>query len=146
MGDAPEARGKEQPVYNLDADPANWREGDLERDAERAAKIMAWVEEARDELESIVGEGEAGEGQIKVTTTADGLVRDVVVTRRAMRLDSRTLAEQLLLAVGRAQDDAERRGRAMLDEALGEVLPPGTLDLGVVEEEQGRLLRLFERP
>ncbi|MFC4534539.1 YbaB/EbfC family nucleoid-associated protein [Sphaerisporangium dianthi] len=130
----------------LDANPANWRDGDLEQDAERAARILAWVEEGQHELETIVGEGEAADGQIKVVTGSDGLVRDVMITRRAMRLDSGSLAEELLAAVHRAQDDAESKGRELLNEALGEVLPAGEFDSGAIEEQYARLLEYFDRP
>ncbi len=134
-------------MHSYDANPANWRDGDLERDAEHAGRILEWVEEAGQRaLDGVVGEGEAGDGQIKVTTTVDGRVRDVAITRRAMRLDSRSLAEELLLAVHRAQDDAERKSRELVDEALGEVLPDGAFEPGALEEQYSRLLQLFERP
>ncbi|MET8139169.1 YbaB/EbfC family nucleoid-associated protein [Sphaerisporangium sp. NPDC005288] len=130
----------------LDADPANWRDGELEKDAERAARILAWVEEGQHELEAITGEGEAADGQIKVVTGSDGLVRDIAITRRAMRLDSGSLAEELLAAVHRAQDDAERKGRELLNEALGEVLPAGASDVEAIEEQYARILDYFDRP
>ncbi|WP_203968811.1 YbaB/EbfC family nucleoid-associated protein, partial [Sphaerisporangium melleum] len=129
----------------LDPNPANWRHGELEKDAERAARIMAWVEQGQHELESLTGEGEGGDGRIKVTAGSDGRVLDVVITPRAMRLDSRTLAEELLTAVRRAQDDAERKGMALLGEALGEVLPTGAFGAEPVEERYARLLDHFDR-
>ncbi|GAA1745475.1 YbaB/EbfC family nucleoid-associated protein [Nonomuraea bangladeshensis] len=133
-------------MHKFDADPANWREEDLEREAEKAAKILAWMDDGQRELDEITGTGEAANGQVKAVAAVDGTVRDIVITPRAMRLDSRTLAEQLTLAVGRAQDDAERQSRQLMADALGDLLPDGRLDLRAFEEQLGRLLRSFERP
>ncbi|GAA3829711.1 hypothetical protein GCM10022226_58210 [Sphaerisporangium flaviroseum] len=133
-------------MYSFDANPANWRDGELEQDAERAAKILAWLEDGERELETVVGEGAAGDGQIRVTATASGRVREVTLTRRAMRLDSVSLAEEVLLAVHRAQDDAERKSHQLVGDALGEVLPAGAFDPGTLEERLGRVVRSFERP
>ncbi|QYC45531.1 hypothetical protein Nocox_39940 [Nonomuraea coxensis DSM 45129] len=133
-------------MRRFDADPANWREADLERDAEQAAKILAWMDDGQRELDEIIGAGEAADGQVKATAAVDGTVREIVITPRAMRLDSRSLAEQLMLAVTRAQDDAERQSRRLMADALGDLLPDGGLDLPAFEERLGRLLRSFERP
>ncbi|MEU4508682.1 YbaB/EbfC family nucleoid-associated protein [Nonomuraea wenchangensis] len=133
-------------MRRFDADPANWREEDLEQEADKAAKILAWVADGQRELDEITGTGEAADGQVKATAAVDGSVRDIVITPRAMRLDSRTLAEQLTLAVGRAQDDAERQSRQLMADALGDLLPDGGLDPRAFEEQLGRLLRSFERP
>lgn len=133
-------------MYGLHPDPAAWRDGDIDQDAERAARVLAWARDAEEELAAIVGEGEAGDGRVRVTTTADGLVREVVFAPRATRADSRTLAEELLLAVGRAQDDAERKARDLVAGALGEILPAGAPGPETVEEECRRLLRCFTRP
>ncbi|MGW2147109.1 YbaB/EbfC family nucleoid-associated protein [Nonomuraea bangladeshensis] len=133
-------------MHKFDADPANWREEDLEREAEKAAKILAWMDDGQRELDEITGTGEAANGQVKAVAAVDGTVRDIVITPRAMRLDSRTLAEQLTLAVGRAQDDAERQSRQLMADALGDLLPDGGPDLRAFEEQLGRLLRSFERP
>lgn len=130
-------------MRGLDADPANWREDDLERDAELASRVRAWMDEERPELDEIVGEGAAADGQITVTTTAEGRVREVTITSRAMRLDSGGLAAELLLAVGRAQDDAERKSRLLVEEALGELLPGGAQDIRAVEEYYARMLQSF---
>lgn len=132
-------------MRRLDADPANWPEGDLEREAESAEKILAWMGDGRRELDEITGTGEAANGQVMATTAADGTVREIVITPRAMRLDSQSLAEELMLAVGRAQDDAERQGRRLMTDALAELLPDSGLDPRDLEERVGRMLRSFER-
>ncbi|MEV0591346.1 YbaB/EbfC family nucleoid-associated protein [Nonomuraea cavernae] len=133
-------------MHTFDADPANWRDEDLEQDAEKAAKILAWVGDGQRELDEITGTGEAADGQVKATTAVDGLVREIVITPRAMRLDSRSLAEHLMLAVGRAQDDAERQSRQLMTDALADLVPDGGPDPQAIEEQIGRLLRSFERP
>ncbi|MFC6082704.1 YbaB/EbfC family nucleoid-associated protein [Sphaerisporangium aureirubrum] len=133
-------------MRRFDADPANWREGDLERDAEHAARITAWIEEGQADLEEVVGEGDAADGQVTVTTTSGGRVRDVTVTPRAMRLDSRTLAEEIMAAVGRAQDDADRKCTRLVNEALGGILPAEEFEPGAIEERFTRVLKSFGAP
>ncbi|WP_182898769.1 YbaB/EbfC family nucleoid-associated protein [Microbispora sp. H10830] len=122
------------------------RADDLERDAERAAQIEAWLEDGQREIEAVTGHGRAADGRIKVVTTVYGQVREVVIEPRAMRLPSRTLAEELLLALGRAQQDAERQSRQMVGDALRELAPGESFGPDAVDEWFGGVLKPFERP
>ncbi|MEU6426082.1 YbaB/EbfC family nucleoid-associated protein [Microbispora sp. NPDC046973] len=122
------------------------RGDDLEQDAERAARIEAWLEDGQREIEAVTGHGRAADGRIQVVTTAYGQVREVVIEPRAMRLPSRTLAEELLLALRRAQQDAERQTRQMVSDALREMAPGESFGPDAVDEWFGGLLRPFERP
>ncbi|MBB2742687.1 UNVERIFIED_ORG: DNA-binding protein YbaB [Microbispora rosea subsp. rosea] len=119
---------------------------DLEQDAERAAQIEAWLEEGQREIEAVTGHGRAADGRIEVVTTVYGQVREVVIEPRAMRLPSRTLAEELLLALGRAQQDAERQSRQMVSDALRELAPGESFGPDAVDEWFGGVLKPFERP
>ncbi|MFG1862465.1 YbaB/EbfC family nucleoid-associated protein [Microbispora bryophytorum] len=120
--------------------------GDLDQDAERAAQIEAWLEDGQREIEAVTGHGRAADGRIKVVTTAYGQVREVVIEPRAMRLPSRTLAEELLLALRRAQQDAERQTRRMVGDALRELAPGESFGPDAVDEWFGGVLKPFERP
>ncbi|KAB8186396.1 YbaB/EbfC family nucleoid-associated protein [Microbispora catharanthi] len=122
------------------------RADDLEQDAERAAQIEAWLEDGQREIEAVTGHGRAADGRIKVVTTVYGQVREVVIEPRAMRLPSRTLAEELLLALGRAQQDAERQSRQMVSDALRELAPGESFGPDAVDEWFGGVLKPFERP
>ncbi|TQS26070.1 YbaB/EbfC family nucleoid-associated protein [Microbispora sp. KK1-11] len=119
---------------------------DLEQDAERAARIEAWLEDGQREIEAVTGHGRAADGRIKVVTTVYGQVREVVIEPRAMRLPSRTLAEELLLALHRAQQDAERQSRQMVSDALRELAPGESFGPDAVDEWFGGVLKPFERP
>ncbi|MEU8274126.1 YbaB/EbfC family nucleoid-associated protein [Microbispora bryophytorum] len=125
---------------------ADQHSGDPDQDAERAAQIEAWLEDGQREIEAVTGHGRAADGRIKVVTTAYGQVREVVIEPRAMRLPSRTLAEELLLALRRAQQDAERQTRRMVGDALRELAPGESFGPDAVDEWFGGVLKPFERP
>ncbi|MEV4295038.1 YbaB/EbfC family nucleoid-associated protein [Microbispora rosea] len=122
------------------------RADDLGQDAERAARIEAWLEDGQREIEAVTGHGRAADGRIQAVTTAYGQVREVVIEPRAMRLPSRTLAEEVLLAVHRAQQDAERQSSQMVSDALRELAPGESFGADAVDEWFGGLLKPFERP
>ncbi|TQS17709.1 YbaB/EbfC family nucleoid-associated protein [Microbispora hainanensis] len=98
--------------------PADIREEDLARAEEQAERVHAWAERARGDLEEITGTGEAASGQVTATVSAEGTVLDVTFGPRAMRLDSRTLAEEVRAAVSRARLDAARRTRELIRDGL----------------------------
>ncbi|MEV4322835.1 YbaB/EbfC family nucleoid-associated protein [Microbispora rosea] len=125
---------------------AGQHSGDLDQDAERAARIEAWLEDGQREIEAVTGHGRAADGRIQAVTTVYGQVREVVIEPRAMRLPSRTLAEEVLLAVHRAQQDAERQSRQMVSDALRELAPGESFGPDAVDEWFGGLLKPFERP
>ncbi|MEV8638266.1 YbaB/EbfC family nucleoid-associated protein [Streptosporangium sp. NPDC051023] len=106
-------------MYGSHINPADIREKDLVLAEERADRVLAWVEEAQADLDKVVGTGEGASGQVTVSVTAEGRVLDVAFGPRAMRLDSHTLAEEVLAAIARARTDAARR----IDELMREGLP-----------------------
>ncbi|MEV4083473.1 YbaB/EbfC family nucleoid-associated protein [Nonomuraea fuscirosea] len=65
----------------------------------------AHVEQLKDELDVVVGRGEAADGQVRVTAGASGRLIDVVLAPRVMGMDSRKLAEAVLRAAQEAQDE-----------------------------------------
>lgn len=141
----------DQLAQELDAGPDAFapdrREtGDLEQDARRAERIESWLADGEREIEAVTGRGRAADGRIQAVTTAHGLVREVVIEPRAMRLPSRTLAEELLLALRRAQEDAEQQCRQMVNDALRELAPGESFGPDAVDEWFGGLLKPFERP
>ncbi|WP_326627986.1 YbaB/EbfC family nucleoid-associated protein [Nonomuraea fuscirosea] len=78
---------------------------DLERITARAEEMLAHVEQLKDELDVVVGRGEAADGQVRVTAGASGRLIDVVLAPRVMGMDSRKLAEAVLRAAQEAQDE-----------------------------------------
>ena len=107
-------------------DLEDFRLGDFERVGAQAEETLRKIEEVRGELESLVGTGQSANGQITVIVTAGGRVSaqddEVIVLARSsgVRWDGQALAREVLLAMRQAQDDAERRARELMDEALGE--------------------------
>ncbi|MBB4937757.1 DNA-binding protein YbaB [Streptosporangium album] len=98
--------------------PDDIRVEEFEQARDRAEKMLAWIEGAQSEIDEIVGVGEGASDRIKVTTAANGKVLDVVFEPRALRLDSRTLAEEVLSAVKQARSDAERKIQDLMRESL----------------------------
>ncbi|MFF0307135.1 YbaB/EbfC family nucleoid-associated protein [Streptosporangium sp. NPDC004379] len=99
-------------------DPGNIRDEDLDEELRRSQRMMAWIEEAQNELDEVVGTGEGPSGHVRASVGPDGTVLEVVFDPRALRLDSRTLAEEVLAAVGEARSDAERRIHELMREGL----------------------------
>ncbi|MEO3789169.1 YbaB/EbfC family nucleoid-associated protein [Nonomuraea sp. B10E15] len=96
---------------------------DLERITARAEEMLARVEELRSEIDVAVGHGAAADGQVRVTVGASGRLTEVELAPRAMRMDSRRLAEAMLRAAQEAQDDVARKVEAVMAGTLGSDLP-----------------------
>lgn len=85
-------------------------------DVEQSARR---VQDARGELDAIVGSGESAEGNVRITTDVSGRVLSIHLDPRAMKLGSRDLADELLVAVRRAQDDSDAQRERIMSGALG---------------------------
>jgi DNA-binding protein YbaB len=78
------------------------------------------------EGEDLRGFGEAARGLVGATVGADGLLENVRIAPRALRLDSQELAEQVLAAVRAAQQDQLARAGEPADD-LPPALAPETM-------------------
>ncbi|MFI7129040.1 YbaB/EbfC family nucleoid-associated protein [Nonomuraea sp. NPDC050153] len=105
-------------MYRHPYDPANIREQDLDEVTRQGERMLAWLETAQEELDKIVGTGEAASGQVKAKVDVNGRVLNVRYGPRATRLGSQELAEQTLAAVGEACADAQRQTHDFMREAL----------------------------
>ncbi|MFC4118725.1 YbaB/EbfC family nucleoid-associated protein [Nonomuraea zeae] len=105
-------------MYGPQIDPANIRDQDLDEAAYQGERMLAWLDTAQEELDKIVGTGEAADGQVRATVDPNGRVLDVAYGPRALRLGSHKLAEETLAAVGAACADAERQTHDLMREAL----------------------------
>lgn len=117
----------------------------LLRQAQEAAAV-------RDQLTETVGEGTTDDGFIRAVVGANGL-QGLTLDPRAMRMPSEDLAQAIVTASARAQDDLFVR-RAERARELGLAQEAPTLDeslaqlatlKGLVEESQGDARRVFER-
>ncbi|MET7327277.1 YbaB/EbfC family nucleoid-associated protein [Nonomuraea sp. NPDC005650] len=105
-------------MYRHPYDPADIREQDLDEVARQGEQLLGWLEAAQEDLDKIVGTGEAASGQVKAMVDVNGRVLNVRYGPRATRLGSQELAEQTLAAVGEACADAQRQTHALMREAL----------------------------
>ena len=113
---------------------------DLERITARAEEMLARVDELRSEIDVAVGRGEAADGQVRVTAGASGRLMEVVLAPRAMRLDSQKLADAVLEAAQRAQDDVARKVDEVIAGTLGAAKPGEEL----LEDGFSSVLESFE--
>ena len=81
-----------------------------------------------DGLSDLTGKGEAADAMIQAVTDSAGRLLKLTLNPRVMRMDSQKLAEELCLAVQRAQQDGERRTRELVGEALGSPAPGNPTD------------------
>ncbi|WP_271221889.1 YbaB/EbfC family nucleoid-associated protein [Streptosporangium carneum] len=115
---------------------------DLERvgrDAENEIRRLAEIEA---ELGDVRGTGTGADGLITVTVDGSGRVEGIDLNPRVMRLDSHTLAAELMKAIGKAGEDGERRVREILEDAGLSAAPP---DLDEAREQMTVAYESFAR-
>ncbi|MGR6922185.1 YbaB/EbfC family nucleoid-associated protein [[Actinomadura] parvosata] len=110
---------------------------DLERITARAEEMLVHVERLKDEIDVVVGRGEAADGQVRVTAAASGRLMDVTLAPRALRLDAQKLAEAVLRAAQEAHDHAARQVDAIM-------AGPGTRPDDLDDERFAGLMEAFE--
>ncbi|MEO3890744.1 YbaB/EbfC family nucleoid-associated protein [Nonomuraea sp. B5E05] len=82
---------------------------------ERAARR---VEDAKAELDAIVGEGVSAGGHVRVTTDVSGRMLSIRLDPRVMKRGSGELADELMVAVRRAQDDGDAQRERLMSGVL----------------------------
>ncbi|MEO3810483.1 YbaB/EbfC family nucleoid-associated protein [Sphaerisporangium sp. B11E5] len=95
-------------------DPERLRPEDFARVAEQSMASVRRLGDAIGALAGLKGEGAAGGGLVSAVVDAGGRLEHVTLDPRALRLDSRSLADAVTEAVRAAQDDARVRGEAVL--------------------------------
>ena len=75
-------------------------------------------EEKRREIAELVVEGRSANDLIAVQMGAGGVIKDVTVDPRAMRLDSYTMRDSILEAVDQAHADLKEKTRELLVESI----------------------------
>ncbi|MET8050333.1 YbaB/EbfC family nucleoid-associated protein [Streptosporangium sp. NPDC005286] len=81
-----------------------------------------------DGLSDLTGKGEAADEMIQAVTDSAGRLMTLTLNPRVMRMDSQKLAEELCLAVQRAQADGERKTRELVGGVLGSPIPENLTD------------------
>ena len=98
--------------------------GNMMKQAQQLQKKMA---EAQEALSSIEVEGISGGGLVKVTATAKGEIKRIILDDSIMKLDEKEITEDLIVA---AINDAKQKGEVATQEKMKDItgglpLPPG---------------------
>ena len=98
--------------------------GNMMKQAQQLQKKMA---EAQEALSSIEVEGVSGGGLVKVTATAKGEIKRILLDDSIMKPDEKEITEDLIVA---AINDAKQKGEAAAQEEMKNItgglpLPPG---------------------
>jgi DNA-binding protein YbaB len=127
-------------MFGYDVDPSDIRRQDVDEAAEQLERFQSLLAEREEELAEIVGKGEDDRGHVRATVASDGRVIEVTLDPRAVKDGSKALSEQILSAVHRAQQDAQRQAEAFLQETLQEALPGTSLDLAAIYQQASSIL------
>jgi DNA-binding YbaB/EbfC family protein len=93
----------------------------------QAQAMQAKMAEAQAELERLEVEGQSGGGMVRVTLTAKGQMKGVVIDDSLMKPEEKEILEDLLVT---AHEDARRKAERLMEEKMkgvtaGLSLPPG---------------------
>ena len=98
--------------------------GNMMKQAQELQKKMADVQE---QLKLIEVEGSSGGGMVKVTSTAKGEIKRILIDESLMKKEEKEITEDLIVA---AINDAKQKGEVATQEEMKKVtggipLPPG---------------------
>jgi hypothetical protein len=94
----------------------------------QAQAMQAKMQEMHAELERIEVEGQAGGGMVRVTLTAKGQMKGLMIDDQLLKADEKVILEDLIVV---AHEDARRKAERLMEEKMkgvtaGLALPPGT--------------------
>ena len=98
--------------------------GNMMKQAQQFQKKMT---EAQEKLNSIEVQGISGGGLVKVTATAKGEIKSILLDNSIMKIEEKEITEDLIVA---AINDAKQKGETAAQEEMKSVtggipLPPG---------------------
>ncbi|MGI5326671.1 YbaB/EbfC family nucleoid-associated protein [Actinomadura nitritigenes] len=123
----------------FDFDPARFRPEDVDRLAAQADDALRRLSASTEEMVNLTATGEAAGGLIKATVDSSGRIKRIALNPRALRMDSETLAESLIEAIGAAQDGARDRVQEMVTELMAATGLPAKVDTEAVLERVGAI-------
>ena len=93
----------------------------------QAQAMQAKMQEMHAELERIEVEGQAGGGMVRVTLTAKGQMKALMIDDQLLKSDEKVILEDLILV---AHEDARKKAERLMEEKMkgvtaGLALPPG---------------------
>ncbi|MBL0071351.1 MAG: YbaB/EbfC family nucleoid-associated protein [Bacteroidetes bacterium] len=90
----------------------------------KLGEVKKAMDEIKARLDTIMVDGEAGEGSIRVTMTGNRLVKSIVIADKLMAPDRKEELQELLeLAVNRASEKAQNVSEAEMKAAGQGLLP-----------------------
>ncbi|WP_395667241.1 YbaB/EbfC family nucleoid-associated protein [Methylocella sp.] len=93
----------------------------------QAQAMQEKIQEMQAEIERVEVEGQSGGGMVRVTLSAKGQLRNIVIDDALMKADERQILEDLIVT---AHEDARKKAERVMEEkmqsvASGLALPPG---------------------
>ena len=93
----------------------------------QAQAMQAKMQEMHAELERIEVEGQAGGGMVRVTLTAKGQMKGLMIDDQLLKADEKVILEDLIVV---AHEDARKKAERLMEEKMkgvtvGLALPPG---------------------
>lgn len=93
----------------------------------QAQAMQAKMQEMQAELERIEVEGQAGGGMVRVTLTAKGQMKGLMIDDQLLKADEKVILEDLIIV---AHEDARKKAERLMEEKVkgvtaGLALPPG---------------------
>jgi DNA-binding YbaB/EbfC family protein len=93
----------------------------------QAQAMQAKMQEMHAELERIEVEGQAGGGMVRITLTAKGQMKGLMIDDQLLKADEKVILEDLIVV---AHEDARRKAERLMEEKMkgmtaGLALPPG---------------------
>jgi DNA-binding YbaB/EbfC family protein len=93
----------------------------------QAQAMQAKMQEIHSELERIEVEGQAGGGMVRVTLTAKGQMKGLMIDDQLLKADEKVILEDLIVV---AHEDARKKAERLMEEKMkgvtaGLALPPG---------------------
>ena len=93
----------------------------------QAQAMQAKMQEMQAEMERIEIEGQAGGGMVRVTLTAKGQMKGLMIDDQLLKSDEKVILEDLILV---AHEDARKKAERLMEEKMkgvtaGLALPPG---------------------
>jgi DNA-binding YbaB/EbfC family protein len=93
----------------------------------KAQEMQARMQDMQAEMDTVLVEGQAGGGMVKVTMTAKGALKGVAIDPSLLKPDEKEIIEDLIVA---AHEDARRKAENVMAEKMKDMtaglpLPPG---------------------
>ncbi len=93
----------------------------------QAQAMQSRMQDMQAEMERVEVEGQSGGGLVRVTLTAKGMMKGVVIDASLLKADEKEIVEDLIVT---AHEDARKKAERVMEEKMKSVtaglpLPPG---------------------